>query len=157
MRLDALVVHGCATPGEQISIYTPQTFRFPTGENGLLIFYGQAQHFLDIFITVSRNRQDSDDLATLLKEQLPSTEFQGAAATLLGLAIAAPQVATVTGALGAASVIGNLTYQVLRKVTGDTVGLYRTSWLQNRDNFGIGRAGMPAPQECPQEYIYYSQ
>ncbi|MBW4604126.1 MAG: hypothetical protein KME29_32290 [Calothrix sp. FI2-JRJ7] len=148
MRLDALVVHGCATPGEQTSIYTPQTFRFPgvknndrlpTGENGLLIFYGQAQHFLDIFITVSRNRQDSDDLATLLKEQLQSTEFKGAAATLLGLAIAAPQVATITGALGAASVLGNVTYQALRKVTGDTVGLYRTSWLQNRDNFGIGR------------------
>jgi hypothetical protein len=148
MRLDALVVHGNATPGEQTSIYTPQTFRFPgvknndrlpTGENGLLIFYGQALHFLDIFITVSRDRKDSDDLATLLNERLQSTELQGAAATLLGLAIAAPQVATITSALGAASILGNVTYQVLRKVTGDTVGLYRTSWLQNRDNFGIGR------------------
>ncbi|BAZ13464.1 hypothetical protein NIES4071_53030 [Calothrix sp. NIES-4071] len=148
MRLDALVVHGNATEGQQASTYTPQTFRFPgvksgdrlpTGENGLLIFYGQALHFLDIFITVSRDRKDSDDLATLLNEQLQSKEFQGATATLLGLAIAAPQVATVTGAMGAATVLGNLTYQALRKVTSDTVGLYRTSWLQNRDNFGIGR------------------
>ncbi len=56
----------------------PQTFRFPgiksqdrlpTGENGLLIFYGKALHFLDIFITVSRDRQDSEDLATLLYQK----------------------------------------------------------------------------------------
>ncbi len=148
MRLDALVVHGNVT-GEQASIYTPKTFRFPgvksgdrlpTGENGLLIFYGQALHFLDIFITVSRNRENSNDLATLLNEKLQSPEFQGATATLLGLTtIAAPQVATVTSALGAASILGDVAYQVLRKFTGDTVGLYHTYWLQNRDNFGIGR------------------
>lgn len=54
MRLDALVVHGHATAGDAASIYMPQTFRFPgiksqdrlpTGENGLLIFYGKALHF----------------------------------------------------------------------------------------------------------------
>ena len=62
MRLDALVVQGHATPGEPASFYMSQTFRFPgiksndrlpTGENGLLIFYGEALHFLDIFITKS--------------------------------------------------------------------------------------------------------
>lgn len=148
MRLDALVVHGYATEGEPASFYMPQTFRFPsvknrdrlpTGENGLLIFYGEALYFLDIFITVSRDRKDSDDLATLLSQQLQSAEVQGAVCTLLGLAVAAPQVATVTAAVGAASILGNLAYQVLSKVTGDTIGLYRTSWLQHRDGFGIGR------------------
>ena len=63
MRLDALVVHGKVTESDSPSFYMPQTFRFPgikgrdrlpTGENGLLIFYGQAIHFLDVFITVSR-------------------------------------------------------------------------------------------------------
>ena len=149
MRLDALVVHGYATEGEPASIYMPQTFRFPgiksrdrlpTGENGLLIFYGKALHFLDIFITVSRDRKDSDDLATLLNQELQSKDIQGAMGTVLGLAtVAAPQVSTVTTALSAASMLGNFAYQVLSKVTGDTIGLYRTSWLQYRDSFGIGR------------------
>ena len=148
MRLDALVVHGHATSGEPTSVYMPQTFRFPgiksndrlpTGENGLLIFYGEALHFLDIFITVSRDRQDSEDLATLLHKNLQSPEIQGAVGTLLGLAVAAPQVSTVTTAIGGASILGNLAYQILNKVTGNTIGLYRNSWLQYRDGFGIGR------------------
>ncbi|MGI2908757.1 hypothetical protein [Tolypothrix sp. VBCCA 56010] len=149
MRLDALVVHGHATEGEPASIYMPQTFRFPgiknrdrlpTGENGLLIFYGKALYFLDIFITVSRDRKDSEDLATLLNQQLQSTDIQGAVGTLFGLAsVAAPQVTAVTTAVSAASVLGNFAYQVLSKVTGDSIGLYRTSWLQYRDSFGTGR------------------
>lgn len=148
MRLDALVVHGNATEGEPNSFYMPQTFRFPgvkdrdrlpTGENGLLIFYGKAVYFLDIFITVSRDRKDSQDLGTLLSTQLQSSEVQGAVGTILGLAFAAPQVTTVATAIGAASSLGNFAYQVLSKVTGDTIGLYRNSWLQYKDRFGIGR------------------
>ena len=149
MRLDALVVHGHPTQGESSSFYMPQTFRFPgvkhkdrlpTGENGLLIFYGKAMHFLDIFITVSRDRKDSDDLATLLHQQLQSQEMQGVVGTMLGFAATAvPQVATFTTALGAASTLGNFAYQVLSKTTGNTIGVYRTSWLQYRDKFGIGR------------------
>jgi hypothetical protein len=148
IRLDALVVHGNATQGNSTSAYVPKTFRFPgikdqdrlpTGENGLLIFYGNALHFLDIFITVSRDRKDTDDLATLLSQQLQSTELQGAVGTLVGLAVAAPQVSTVTTAIGGASILGNLAYRILSKVTGNTIGLYRNSWLQYRDEFGIGR------------------
>ena len=148
MRLDALVVHGKATESDSPSFYMPQTFRFPgikdrdrlpTGENGLLIFYGQAIHFLDVFITVSRDKKDSDDLATLLSQELQTPEIQGAVGTMLGLTAIAPQATAFAAALGAASTLGNFAYQVLDKVTGDTVGLYRTSWLQYRDKFGIGR------------------
>ncbi|MBD2414785.1 hypothetical protein FACHB389_31690 [Nostoc calcicola FACHB-389] len=148
IRLDALVVHGYATKVEPANFYMPQTFRFPgiqkrdrlpTGENGLLIFYGQALHFLDIFITVSRDRKDSENLAQLLSKQLNSPEIQGALGTLLGLAVAAPQVSAVTAAIGSAAIVGDLAYQVLRKATGDTIGLYRNSYLQYRDGFGIGR------------------
>lgn len=148
IRLDALVVHGNATQGDSTSAYVPKTFRFPgikdqdrlpTGENGLLIFYGNALHFLDIFITVSRDRKDTDDLATLLSQQMQSTELQGAVSTLVGLAVASPQVSTITTAIGGASILGNVAYQVLSKVTGNTIGLYRTSWLQYKDGFGIGR------------------
>lgn len=148
MRLDVLVVQGYATPDGTANFYTPKTFCFPgvksgdrleTGEKGLLIYYGPALYFLDIFMTVSRNRQDTQDLATLISQQMQSEEVKGAMATMVGLAIAAPQVATVTAALSATAVLGDFTYKILRKVTGDTIGLYRTSWLQNRDGFGIGR------------------
>ncbi|AFY55459.1 hypothetical protein Riv7116_2978 [Rivularia sp. PCC 7116] len=148
MRLDALVVHGKATEDDSSSFYMPQTFRFdgikdndrlPTGENGLLIFYGEAVHFLDIFITVSRDRKDSDDLATLLNQQMQSPEIQGAVSTMIGFTAIATQAATFATALGAASALGNFAYKALSKATGDTIGVYRTSWLQYRDKFGIGR------------------
>jgi hypothetical protein len=35
--------------------------------------------------------------------------------------------------------IGNLAYQVLRATTGNTIGLFHTSWLQYTDGFGVGR------------------
>ncbi|MEC4815738.1 MAG: hypothetical protein SAK29_21050 [Scytonema sp. PMC 1069.18] len=149
MRLDALVVHGYTKEGETANVYMPQTFRFPgvknrdrlpTGENGLLIFYGKALYFLDLFITVSRDRKDSEDLGTLLFQQMRSHEMQGVVSSILGLAnVAVPQVSTVTTALSAASVLGDFAYRVLRQATGDTIGLYRTSWLQHKDKFGIGR------------------
>ena len=148
IRLDALVVHGHAETNNPQSIYMPQTFRFPavkdkdrlpTGEKGLLIFYGQPQYFLDIFILVSRDRKDSDDLAALLSQQLNSAEIKESLAALLGLAVVAPQAAAIASAIGSASILGNFAYQVLSRVTGNTIGLYRNSWLQNADNFGIGR------------------
>lgn len=148
IRLDALVVHGNALADNPQSIYMPQTFRFPavrdkdrlpTGESGLLIFYGQPQYFLDIFILVSRDRQDSEDLASLLSEKLNSSEIKESLAALLGLAVVSPQAAAIASAIGSASILGNFTYQVLSRVTGNTIGLYRNSWLQNTDKFGIGR------------------
>ncbi|MEO1429881.1 MAG: hypothetical protein AAFV71_12605 [Cyanobacteria bacterium J06633_8] len=148
MRLDALVVHGKANDSDSSSFYMPQTFRFPgikdndrlpTGENGLLIFYGEAVHFLDIFITVSRDRKDSDDLATMLNQEMQSPEIQNAVSTMLGFTAIATQATTFATALGAASTLGNFAYKALSKATGDTIGIYRTSWLQYRDKFGIGR------------------
>ncbi len=148
IRLDALVVHGNAVADNPHSIYMPQTFRFPavkdkdrlpTGEKGLLIFYGQPQYFLDVFILVSRNRQDTEDLAALLSEQLNSSQIKESLTALLGLAVVAPQTAAIASAIGSASILGNFAYQVLSRVTGNTIGLYRNSWLQHTDNFGIGR------------------
>lgn len=148
IRLDALVVHGNATTNNPQSIYMPQTFRFPavgdrdrlpTGETGLLIFYGQPLYFLDIFILVSRNRKDSEDLGTLLSQKLNSSEIKESLMKLLGLGVIAPQAAAIVSAIGSASILGNFSYQLLSQVTGNTIGLYRNSWLQIRDNFGIGR------------------
>ena len=148
IRLDALVVSGYGKNDDPTSFYMPKTASFARirdedalqlGPGGLLVFHGRAAHFLDLFILVSRDRQDSADLATLLKTSLQSDEMRGAAAGLLGLAIAAPHVAAVTAAIGAAGVLGDFAYRLLRAVTGNTIGLYRNSHLQHRDGFGVGR------------------
>jgi hypothetical protein len=148
VRLDALVVHGYGQKDEPESFYAPQTFRFSgigdraklqIGESGLLLFHGRPLHFLDIFITLSRDTKDSDSLADLLKKQLGSQEVGGAIGTLAGLAVAAPQVALVTAAVGAAAILGDFAYRVIREAAGKSIGLYRTSYLQYRHHFGVGR------------------
>jgi hypothetical protein len=144
VRLDALVVHGGGQKkaGEY---YVPGTFRFARITDGarlplenLLVFHGRPRHFLDFFVTVSRDRQDSDDLAELLRDRLNTAELQDATQVMLGLAVAAPQVAAITTALGAAALLGKTAYEVLRHATGATIGLYRSSWLEITDRFGVG-------------------
>jgi hypothetical protein len=146
LRLDALVVHGHGAVGEPDSFYSPQTFRFervgdedplPIGE-GLLFFLGRPLHFLDLFLTASRSRDDADDLSSYLSQNVGDPSLQDAFGDLATL-VAAPQIAAVSAALQAATQIGNFAYQVLRRVTGSTVGLFHCSWLQYRDNFGLGR------------------
>ena len=147
IRLDAFVVHGHGAEGEPESFYTPQTFRFsrvrdqdelPIGESGLLLFYGKPLYFLDVFLTVSRDRKDADDLSAILSGRLQDDQVQDAIGRLIGLVVA-PEVAAVTAALGAAARLGEFVYQILRRVTGATVGLFHTSWLEHRDRFGVGR------------------
>ena len=147
VRLDALVVHGHGAVGEPDSFYTPHTFRFarvgdedplPIGESGLLFFYGRPLYFLDLFLTASRSREDSDDLSGYLAQGLGDPSLKDAFGDLAGLVVA-PHVAAVTAALQAAARIGEFAYQVLRRVTGSTVGLFHTSWLEHRDGFGLGR------------------
>jgi hypothetical protein len=147
IRVDALIVHGNVdTEGD--SFYMPGTFRFPgvasgeklpTGENGLLIFFGKPQYFIDIFLLVSRDKKDTADLGDLLKTELNNASTKGAVTALMSLAVAAPHVATITTALSAATTIGVLAHKILNSVTGNTIGLYRANWLQHRDGFGIGR------------------
>lgn len=154
VRLDALVVTGYGSESDPASFYMPKTATFARirdsdslqlGSGGLLAFHGKASHFVDLFLLVSRDRQDSADLATLLKSGLKSDEMKGAMGGLLGLAVAAPQVAAVTMGIAAAGVLGEFAYRVLRAATGSTIGLYRNSHLHHRDGFGIGQH--PAPPE----------
>ena len=147
IRIDVLVITGHGQDNDPQSYYMPKTASFsrvsdgdtlPIGEGGLLVFHGQASHFLDIFIMVSRDRMDADNLANLLQSHLQSDEIKGAAGELLGLAVAAPQIAAVTAAIGAAAALGDFAYRLLRNATGTTIGLYRNSHLQFRDGFGVG-------------------
>ena len=154
VRLDALVITGHGRQDAPASFYRPKTASFTRvksadalqlGPGGLLAFYGPASHFLDILIMVSRDREDSDDLATILKGGLQSGELTGPLGALLGLAVAAPQVAAVTAAIAAAGALGDLAYRLLRRATGSTIGLYRNSHLQFRDGLGIGHHPGPPP------------
>jgi len=148
VRVDVVVVQGNIVEDDKSSAYTPSTTRFAdvgrqdslaTDEHGLLIYYGRPKHFLDISVMISRDTKDSDDLAKLIKDQAGSKEFGGALEAIVGLAVTAPQAAIVAGAVGAASVIGNLAYQVVRAVSGNTIGIYHGNRLAYPDRFGIGR------------------
>ena len=156
IRLDAIVVTGYGKPDDPSSYYMPKTIRFSRvkdgatldiGGGGLLVFFGQAAHFLTLAITVSRDRKDIDDLAVLLTEKLRSKETRDAISPMLGLAMAAPTVAIITAALDAASTLGEIAYRALQVATGgDTIGIFRNSHLRVRDGFGLGLQPGPGRQ-----------
>lgn len=148
VRIDALVVHGYPKDENPDSCYKPGTFRFsrvldgdalPIGESGLLLFLGIPHHFLDVFITVARDTKDSDDLANLLQKATDSEEYKTALSGFRQLMSANPTAAMISAGLEASMAVGNLAYRILRKVSSSTIGLYRASWLQHRDQFGEGR------------------
>lgn len=68
---------------------------------------------------------------------MQSPEVQGAVRDLAELV--APQVAAIMPEVGAAARLGAFACQLLRRMSGTTVGLFHTSWLQHRDRFGVGR------------------
>ena len=96
----------------------------------LLIFNGLPLHFLDIFIVASRDRKDSDDLASLILEQLADSKTHAAIVPLLALSTALPPAAVVTAGLEAAALLGDVAYHAVRAVSDKTLGMYRGSFLQ---------------------------
>lgn len=148
IRLDTLVVHGKNPKAKKDSFYQPSTKRFSgvrdgdrlaIGDSGLLLFYGQPRHFVDLSITVSRDRKDSKDLADLVASSVKSPDFKEAAGSIIGLTALAPQAAAVLAAVRAAGTLGSLAAQLVFKATNATIGLYHNSFLQHRDAFGLGR------------------
>jgi hypothetical protein len=49
-----------------------------------------------------------------------------------------PQVGAITGAASAAVRFSGLMFDILKSITGRTIGLYRASWFEHRDRYGIG-------------------
>jgi hypothetical protein len=146
LRLDALVVHGQSSR-KSTSCYQPGTFRFngvkdgqrlPIDTGGLLLFYGKARHFVDIFITVSRDRSDSDDLATMLAAQAESPQLGSAIAQVATVVATAGAATVLPAAIQGAALIGSLAYKLITGISGNTLGLYHTTWLQVRDGLGVG-------------------
>jgi hypothetical protein len=144
VRLDALVITGQGAADDETSSYVPRTESFARvkdadtlqiGPGGLLAFHGEARHFLDILILVSRDTKDSSDLATILAGAAQSGELIGGVGALLGVAAATPQLAAATTVLGAAGALGDLAYRLLSRATGNTIGVFRNSHLNLRGEF----------------------
>jgi hypothetical protein len=164
IRLDALVVTGYGDPSKPNSFYMPKTTTFsrvgdgdtlPIGPGGLLMFHGPGSHFLDVSILVSRDRKDTKDLADLIAGTMGSAETAKSFSALLGLAVAAPQVAVVTGAIEAASKLADTAFRVLQAATGNTIGLYHNCHLEYRDGFGIGRHPGPGTYRVKDMSFWY--
>jgi hypothetical protein len=144
LRLDALVVHG----GGDAALFHPHTFRFPRvadgddlagTENGLLIYLGKPEHFLSLSLMLARDTKDSDDLATLIQAGAASAELASATSALAGMALPSVEIAAVQAGVKAALELGELAYKLVRAVSPSCLGLYRASWLAEKDKFGIGR------------------
>jgi hypothetical protein len=147
VRLDALVLQGNGKKDHLESFYMPQTHRFPEVKNGqnlideegsLLIFYGLPFFFIDISITISRDKRKSDEISKILNDNINSNEISGAVNSLLSLATGVPNAALITTAIGAASRIGTFAYRLLNQITGKSIGFYHACWLES-ESLGIGR------------------
>ena len=102
IRLDTLVLSLSERGGLSSGFYQPKTFKFPRvhdGEslaidNGLLIYYGEPKHFLDISIMVSRDASGTPDLETVLIQEAakPATRH---ALDVIGEALKVTSGATV--------------------------------------------------------------
>jgi hypothetical protein len=68
-----------------------------------------------------------------------SPEGRDALGTIAALASVVPPATMVTDAVQGGLKLGSIFFQIVQSVAGKTIGLYRTSWLQHRDWFGIGR------------------
>ena len=148
IRVDTLVIHGPNPNVDAKTYYQPTTLRFAgvhdndrlaVGDPGLLIFYGHPLHFVDISISVSRDRKDTQDLAQLVDTRLSTNNFKTAATALAGLAVAAPQAAAVVAGVKAAATLANISAQLVHQATSATIALYHNSYTQSADAFGLGR------------------
>ncbi len=74
----------------------------------------------------------------MIATELGSDEVKGALGALAALSAAAPQAALLIGAAGAAATLASVSYRLLSKAVGDTVGVYRTTLLA-ADDFRAGR------------------
>jgi hypothetical protein len=144
IRLDTMVLTGPSN-GDPNSIHKMETASFTGIRDGdrlpfdnLLIYYGPAVNYVDMAIWVSRNQKDSLSLAELFKTELNSAEFKTAAIALAGLAVAAPQAAVIAGAVAAGATLANIGTKLLLKAVGNSIGLYRTSFLR-QERYGLGR------------------
>jgi hypothetical protein len=143
IRVDALVVTGRHSGAEPV--YRARTERFRNIRDGealpldrMLVYHGPAVDYLDLAVWVSRDAEDSLALGDLLSADLSGDEVQQAISVLGGVMATAPHAAAAAVLIGAGATIINVAYHALRRVAGDSIGVYRGSRLA-AEQFGAGR------------------
>lgn len=153
VRVDALVITrqsqanapasgGAPGPGQPFMAYTRQ---FPDVRDGerlpfddVLIYEGEVRDFVDLRVWVSRDRGEAKALSEMLQEELNTSEFRKAAATLLGLTAIAPQAGTIVASVAASATVGKIAWRLLSQALPKSIGVYQTSLLAIED-FKLGR------------------
>jgi hypothetical protein len=143
VRLDALIV----TPAPaQDQLYQANTFTFPGVRDGqalpidraagLGLYTGWPQYLLDVALIASRGGPDQKTLGELLADS--ADQLGSLLGNVAKLTIAAPHAAAITGAAAAAAKLSGTVLRLLAQETGKSIGLYRATWYEHRDHFGLG-------------------
>jgi hypothetical protein len=142
VRVDTLVMTGGLG---SLPTHEARTLRFSNVRDGqrlpmdnLVVYHGPAVDYLDIAWWVSRDRSESLALSDLLRQRLVTEDFHTAFTSIAVLAVAAPQAALAAAAVSGCAVLVSTAYELLSRVVGNSIGLYRTSLLASED-FGVGR------------------
>jgi hypothetical protein len=143
VRLDAIVITPAPTDDQ---LYQSTTFNFPgvrdgqalpiDREAGLGVYTGWPQYFLDVALVASRGSPDQKTLAELLADS--GDQLGDLLGNVAKLTIAAPQAAAITGAAAAAAKLSGSALRLLARETGTSIGLYRGTWYEHRNRFGLG-------------------
>jgi hypothetical protein len=110
----------------------------------LLLYDGPVHRFLELAMWVSRGDSDDRQLTDLLSDALHNPKVAGSVTTLIALAVAAPPAAVIAGSMAAVGTLVKTTADVIRSVVGDSIGLYRTSFLPH-ERFGAGHPDQRYP------------
>lgn len=150
VRVDFLVVTAADRDG--VAPYQAQTLtvdrvgdeqRLPL--DGPLLYDGPVHRFVDLAVWVSRGDKGDQHLSDLLASSLSDPAVAGSVTTLAALATAAPPAAVIAGSMAAVGTLVRTSANLIRKVVGDSIGLYRTSFLPH-ERFGAGEPALRHPQ-----------
>ena len=143
VRIDGLVV----TPAPaKDQLYHANTFTFPgvrdgqalpiDRDTGLGLYTGWPQYLLDIALIASRGGSDQKTLGELLADS--ADQLGDLLGDVAKLTIVAPHAAAITGAAAAAARLSGTVLRLLANETGKSIGLYRATWYEHRNRFGLG-------------------
>lgn len=160
IRVDALAVTGRradATP-----VYGARTAHFDNicddevlPLDRMLVYLGPAVDYLDLAVWVSRDDGDGYALDDLLSAELSGDGVQQALTTLGGAVDGASHAAAAAALIGAGAIITNIAFRALRRIAGDSIGVYRRSRLAAED-FGVGRHPQEGSTQFPNFSLAYS-
>lgn len=143
VRIDALVI--TPAPAED-QLYQANTFTFPGVRDGqalpidraasLGLYTGWPQYLLDVAIIASLGGPDQKTLGEMLADS--ADQLGSLLGNVAKVTIAAPHAAAITGAAAAAAKLSGTVLRLLAQETGKSIGLYRATWYEHRDRFGLG-------------------